>query len=329
VESDTPRPAPSLFFGPDLLALDPGDEMRPVEPDGRYLPVPSIDAADPGAQAAANAGALTDTRQRIAGLRMARAQFPKSREIPLRLAAALSDSGNSTEAEAILKELGDQDPWDWRVLWFRGRMKLAGSDSVEARQHFDQAYFDLPGEVAPKLALGLAAELSGDLPVAIKMYDLVSRTDPGFVAAVFGLARCHHASGDRKAAVAALQRIPQSSALHLRSRIEAARLLIRRDHAALGADELAEASAVAESLALDGMSKFMLSTLILSAALEAVCSRTVKENRAVKVLGSPLEEVRLRAGLEASLRSMAHLSSGDDRIRLVDRANQVRPRTLL
>jgi serine/threonine-protein kinase PknG len=207
-------------------------------------------------------------------------------------------------------------------------MKLAEGQPAEARKHFDQVYFDLPGEVAPKLALGLAAELAGDLSVAIKMYDLVSRTDPGFVSAVFGLARCHHASGDRKAAVAALDRIPPSSALYLRSRIEVARLLIRWDHAAPGAGELAEASSVAESLSPDGMSKFTLASQVLGVALDLVCSHSVKEDRAIKVLGSPLEEVRLRAGLEHSLRSMAHLATGEERIRLVDQANQVRPRTL-
>jgi serine/threonine-protein kinase PknG len=329
VETGAPRPAPSVFFGPDLLSLDAGDEMKSIQPDCQYLPLPSLDADDKGAQAVGNASALIDPNQRIAALRYACQQVPKSREAPLRLAAALSDAGETAQAEALLKGLADEDPWDWRVLWFQGRMKLAAAESAEARKHFDQVYFDLPGEVAPKLALGLAAEISGDLPVAIKMYDLVSRTDPGFVSAVFGLARCYHANGDRKAAVAALQRIPQSSALYLRSRIEAARILIRRDHAALGASELAEASALAESLTLEGMSKFTLSTQILSAALEVVSARLVKEDHSVTVLGNPLEEVRLRAGLESSLRSMARLVTGEQRIRLVDRANEVRPRTLV
>jgi serine/threonine-protein kinase PknG len=329
VESGSPRPAPSLFFGADLLALDAGDEMESIQPDYRHLPLRSLDVEDPGAQAVNNANALTDRNKRVTALRLACKQVPKSRETRLRLAANLSDVGEYPEAGAILKALGDEDLWDWRVLWLQGRMKLAEGQPAEARKHFDQVYFDLPGEVAPKLALGLAAELAGDLSVAIKMYDLVSRTDPGFVSAVFGLARCYHGSGDRKAAVAALDRIPPSSALYLRSRIEAARLLIRRDHAAPGAGELAEASSVAESLSLDGMSKFTLASQVLGAALDLVCSRAVKEDRAIQVLGSPLEEVRLRAGLEHSLRSMAHLATGEERIRLVDQANQVRPRTLI
>jgi serine/threonine-protein kinase PknG len=328
VETGTPRPAPSLFFGADQLALDAGDEMEPIRPDHRVLPLPSLDVEDPGAQAVSNANAVADTARRVVALRLACSQVPKSREARLRLAAALANAGQYPEAEGILKALSDEDAWDWRVLWFAGQMKLAQAQAAEARKHFDQVYFDLPGEVAPKFALGLAAELAGDRPVAIAMYDLVSRTDPGFVSAVFGLARCHQANGDRKAAVAALDRIPQSSSLYLHSRIEAARILIRRDQTAPGPSELAEASSLAESLSLDGMSKFKLSSQILGAALDVVSTRAVKENGSIKVLGSPLQEVRLRAGLESSLRSMARLVSGEERIRLVDRANQVRPRTL-
>jgi serine/threonine-protein kinase PknG len=46
------------------------------------------------------------------------------------------------------------------------------------------------------------------------------------------------------------------------------------------------------------------------------------------ILGQPLAEVDLRKGLEKSLRPMAHLTAGDEKIRLVDEANRVRPRAL-
>jgi serine/threonine-protein kinase PknG len=157
----------------------------------------------------------------------------------------------------------------------------------------------------------------------------VSHIDPGFVSAVFALARCYLAKGDRKAAVAALDRIPQSSALYVRSRIEAARLLIRNDHTAPGVDELVAASSVVESLSLDGIGKHKLVSQVLGAALDLVESRVIQETQSVKVLGRTLEEVRLRSGLEDSFRSMARLVKGEERIRLIDRANQVRPRTLV
>jgi serine/threonine-protein kinase PknG len=329
LESGTPRPSQSLYFGADLLSLESGDEMLSSQPDYRHLPLPAMDMQDPGAAAVSNASALADGNKRVAALRLATRQNATSREARLRLAATLAEMGEYQEAVATLKALGEEDPWDWRVLWFQGRMKLAEQDFAEARRVFDQVYFDLPGEVAPKLGLGLASELAGDLDVAIQMYDLVSRTDPGFVSAVFGLARCYERKADRKAAVAALGRIPQSSALYLRSRVEAARILIGRNHALPGVAELAEASSVAESLSLDGMHKFTLASQILGAALDLIRTRAVKENGAVQVLGNPLVENRIRAGLEASLRSKARLASGEERIRLVDQANQVRPRTLV
>jgi serine/threonine-protein kinase PknG len=327
VETGTPRPGASLYFGTDLLALDGGSEMEQVRPDYQHLPTPSLDVEDPGAQAASSAGAVIDPAKRIAALRIACQQFKKSRETRLRLAAALSDQGAFPEAADILKKLGEEDAWDWRVLWYQARMKLAQSNPQEARKLFDQVYFDLPGEVAPKLALGLAAELAGDLAVATKMYELVSRTDPGFVSAVFGLARCHYTNRERKLAVAALDRIPPSASLYLRSRIEAARILFSRDLAAPKIDDLEAASTVAESLSLAGMARFTLASQIFSAAVEGVGSRSIAASPGTKILGRPLEETSLRLGLESSLRSMAALVSGEERIRLVDRANQVRPRS--
>jgi serine/threonine-protein kinase PknG len=241
------------------------------------------------------------------------------------LAAALAEQGAYAEAEELLKALAAEDAWDWRVLWYQGRMKLAQDQPVEARKLFDQVYFDLPGELAPKLALGLAAELAGDYAVALKMYDLVIRTDPAFVSAAFGLARCHFANRGRKAAVAALERIPPSSALFARARIEAARMLVRTEHGAPHLEDLAAASTLLETLALEGMDKCVMTNQILTSALEQVGKHS---NSATRILGKPFDETSLRTGLEESLRTMARLVPPAERIRLVDEANRVRPRTL-
>jgi serine/threonine-protein kinase PknG len=330
IDTGVPRPSPSVFFGGDLLSFHTADGLEQIYADHRYLPVPSFDMTDPGAQAAAAGDALGDPFRRANALRVASAQFPKSREVPLRLAAALIDGGEFADAVAQLKRLAEQDAWDWRVLWFQARMKMTERNFAEARKLFDQVYFDLPGELAPKLALGVAAELSSEWSLAISMYDLVSRTDPGLVSAVFGLARCHHAKGERQAAVTALHRIPPSSAMYTCSRVEAARLLIERNHTTPTAGELAEASAVTQSLALEGRSKHTLDSHIYRAALDLITSGAVKEDRAVAVLGGPLQEPALRRGLEISLRSMARMATSvEERVRLVDHANQVRPRTLV
>ena len=267
-------------------------------------------------------------KTRAGALKAITIKSPKSREARLRLADALADTGRYAEAGRSWPSLANEDPWDWRVLWFLGRCKLAGGDATAAQKQFDQVYFDLPGELAPKLALGLAAEIAGNLDVAIKMYDLVSRTDPAFVTAAFGLSRCLLAKGDRSGAVKALDRVPQSSSLYLRSRIDATRTLIRYDHQPPESAELEQASLLAQSLTLDGMDRFRLDSQILSAALDLLSSGKLKPNNAANVLGRPLQEIALRGGLEQSFRSMARLLTGEARVDLVDRANAVRPRTL-
>jgi len=329
VDTGTPRAGTSLYLGTDLLALEGGGEILPVKPEHKYLPLPLLDVDDAGAQAVSGAIALPDAARRTAAMRLVCKQVPKSREARLRLAACLSDEGKFVEAEGLLKVLGEEDAWDWRVLWYQGRMQLAQGKAAEAKRSFDQVYFDLPGEVAPKLALGLAAELAGETAVATKMYDLVSRTDPGFVSAVFGLARCEFAARDRKAAVSALERIPASSALYLRSRVESARMLVAREFKAPGVDDLTAASSVLESLSLDGMDKLVLHTQVYREAVQQVSARTIAANAGTKILGQPLMEGTLRMGLETALRSMARLANGEERIRLVDQANEVRPRTLV
>jgi serine/threonine-protein kinase PknG len=329
VESGTPRPGISHCFGPDLLALEAGNEMQPVVPDYRQLPIPLLDMDDVAAQAVSSAMALADPARRVAALRGAAQQSPKSREARLRLAAALIDSAEFNQAATLLKALADEDAWDWRVLWYQGRRCLAQGRADEARKCFDQLYFDLPGELAPKLGLGLATELCGELALAAGMYDIVGQTDPAFVSAVFGLARCLFRQGDRKAAVAALHRIPPSSALSQRARVEAARLLVRTDVGPPALDDLASASMLAEGLPLSEQSRAMLSAQIFSAAVQQVSARAVAPSTTTKILGQPLEERSLRAGLERSLRAMARFAEGEERIKLIDQANSARPRTLV
>jgi serine/threonine-protein kinase PknG len=328
IESGIPRPGSSANFGGDPLALDAGDPLAAIQPDARHIPLPAVDTSDPGLQAVMNIAGLPDILQRIGILKAAAAKLPKSREIRLHLAKMLTDNREYVEAEKILAALGEEDAWDWRVIWYRARNLLAQGNADAARAAFDQVYFDLPGELAPKLALGFAAELSYKIDFAIAMYDLVSRTDPSFVSASFGLARCLLAKADRRSAVAALDRIPQSSGLYLRSRVEAARTLIRADRGAVAKADLTAASKVTQSVALEGRALYQLKTQILNTALTLLASRSIQPDKSVSVMGQPLMENAVRSGLEESFRSLANLTSGDEKILLIDQANRVRPRTL-
>ena len=88
------------------------------------------------------------------------------------------------------------------------------------------------------------------------------------------------------------------------------------------------AASTVEALALDGLGRHQLALQVFETALRLVTSRTLPPAASVKVLGQPLEERSLRLGLEHTLRTLAHLSVGAEKIRLVDEANRVRPRTL-
>jgi serine/threonine-protein kinase PknG len=328
VETGTPRPAVSALFGGDKLPLNPPSGINPVVVDYRDLPEPAIDLTDPAATLVVGVAAWPDAGHKVAALRQIVDQRPQSIEARLRLAESLLECGSVEEAETILRTLEAEDPWEWRARWYRGRLLLAGGKAAEAQKLFDQVYFDLPGELAPKLAFAMAAEEAGNIEIAARMYDLVARTDPAFASACFGLARCLARRGDRKGAVAALDRVPKTSSMYARSRIEAARALTGNGGAPPTAEELANASAAIEDVTLDPADRRLLEELVYGSALDLVLSRAVAPSAAVRVLGQPLNEDNLRVGLERSYRGMARLAEGREKIRLVDRANHVRPRSL-
>jgi serine/threonine-protein kinase PknG len=276
-----------------------------------------------------NAAAAADPRQRVDSLRALVDVRPKSVEAKLRLANAMIDARDYAGAEKALAEIEKADPWEWRARWYRGRWHLAQGQAELGQKAFDQVYFDLPGELAPKLGFAMAAEQAGNFEIASHMYDRVARTDPGFGSACFGLARCLAAGGDRKGAIAALERIPKTSNLHTRSRVEAARALLGKSRSAPSVDELTSASAAIEATSLSGIERHRVTLMVLDAALELVTSRALTPNPSTRVLGWPLEEHGLRTGLEQAFRAMAKLMDGEMKVQLVDRANQVRPRTLL
>jgi serine/threonine-protein kinase PknG len=328
ISTNIPRPSVSNVFSGDMLALGNGNDFEPIKADYQQLPVPMLDSEDSGFNTVVNASAIADPLKRAASLKMAVKLCPNSSEALLRLANSLIDALEYDEAEQTLAKVEAKDAWDWRIFWYRGRSLMRQGKPKEAQAAFDQVYFDLPGELAPKLALALAAEQAENNHLASKMYDLVSRTDPSYVSAAFGLARCLCAVGDRSGAVAALERVPQSSNLFTRSRVEIARSLINSDRSTPGTQELQAASTAIEALTLEGIDRYKLTKQLLETALNLLTSKTVKAASDLNILGQPFLEKHLRKGLEKALRDMAHLVTKEEKIRLVDEANRVRPRTI-
>ncbi|OHV59278.1 serine/threonine-protein kinase [Pseudofrankia sp. BMG5.36] len=332
-EGGKPVPAPSrLFAGDSHLTGEDLDGTR-AGPPWAVLPALRVDPAD---QAASTLAALPDSDPAALAQLLA-AISPQTVEVRLRRARALMEAGEAAEAGQLLDEVADEDLWEWRVEYYRGLLALTGGDAAAARGAFDRVYSQAPGELAPKLALALAAEVDGALAHAERMYDIVSRTDDGFTSAAFGLARVRTARGDRTGAVAAYQRVPPSSAAHLDAQIRLARVLGTVTAAGTpGRDDIAEASRVldrlgaGQGLRLDEVRRAALTRDLLAAAVGLVASGALADADDIQVAGARLRETDLRFALERVYREMAKQApNAAIRYELVDLANSVRPRTLI
>jgi serine/threonine-protein kinase PknG len=317
-EHGRPVPAPSTLFTGDFRA-------KPDGPDWRLLPSPLVATEDPAAGYLATLAA-TDPQELLALLRGAP---ERTVEVDLRLAHALIDADELEQAEELLAAIGASDPWEWRAAWHRGTAELAREQPVAARAHFEVVYAAVPGELAPKLALGVCAERAGQPAEAADWYEVVWRTDPSYTTATFGLARCRLACGQRAGALAAYERVPESSSSYVEAQTAKIGCLIERvgthdpDIAALKAADVS-----IQALSLAPAQRASLTADLLLSALTLLEAETIGEAPDLQLAGHPLTEQDVRLGLERTYRSLARVaSSAGERIRLVDWANRVRPRT--
>lgn len=300
------------------------------------LPVPLVDPGDPNAGFLAGLMASAPT-ELITALRAAPAG---STELRLRELRARLEMGELSDAARAIEALETDHPDDWRVVWYRGVAALATGEHEVAALSFDAIYDAFPGEPAPKLALGLCAEVLGQLDNAAEYYRLVWTTDPSHVSSAFGLARVQLAAGDRRGSVRTLESVPESSIHYTAARVAAVRARLRQRLAEEAAaapflDDLTAAAGQVEALdgyGLDAVRREQLSTEVLGCALDWVLSGSQgsapHSGGGRVLLGSELDERGLRFGLERSYRTLARLArGGEERIDLVERANRYRPRT--
>jgi serine/threonine-protein kinase PknG len=366
LQTGQPRPALSTLFGPEVKvtdrelfprldgdvsrlgarparrsapaapALPPPALVRPVDTPATALalPVPLVDPNDP------NAGFLAGLMASAPGELISALDAAPTRTVETRLrqVRARLESGDHQAALMSLARLEEERPDDWRVVWYRGVAALVTGDFEGAALAFDAVYDAFPGEAAPKLALGLCAEVLGQLDNAAEYYHLVWATDPSFVSAAFGLARVQLAAGNRRGAVRTLESVPESSIHYTAARVAAVRARLRQRTATAGdvpfLDDLTAAARQVEALdayGLDPARREQLSAEVLGSALDWILSGgqgTLPATGGRVLLGSGLDERGLRFGLERAYRTLARLApGGEERIELVERANRYRPRT--
>ncbi|MFD0315043.1 serine/threonine-protein kinase [Streptomyces flavalbus] len=332
-----PTPSPIAAPPPPPTAT-PTPLVKPIHTPtaALALPVPRVDPADPNAGFLAGLLA-TAPAELLSALAAAPAASVETR---LRQIRAWLENGDPAPALSALGQLEAERPDDWRVVWYRGVTALVTGDRESAALAFDAIYDAFPGEIAPKLALGVCAEVLGQLDNAAEYYRLVWTTDPSQVSAAFGLARVQLASGDRRGAVTTLESVPESSIHYIPARVAAVRARLRQRTEVTSAvpflDDLTAAARQVEALegyGLDPTRREQLATEVLGCALDWILSGSqgsVPPQAAGgrTLLGSGLDERGLRFGLERSYRTLARLArGGEERIDLVERANRYRPRT--
>ncbi len=335
-----PAAPPAIAAGPPPAAAlaTPAGLVKTADAPAAALalPVPRVDPSDPNAGFLA--GLMTTAPAELLGA-LAAAPAP-STETRLRQVRAWLENGDTGTAHEALLKLEDERSDDWRVVWYRGVAALVTGDHEGAALAFDAIYDAFPGEPAPKLALGLCAEVLGQLDNAAEYYRLVWSTDPSYVSTAFGLARVQLATGDRGGAVRTLESVPESSIHYTAARVAAVRARLRGRTAAAAdvpfLDDLTAAASQVEALdayGLDPARREQLSAEVLGCALDWILSggqgsAPPPAAGGRTLLGSGLDERELRFGLERSYRTLARLArGGEERIDLVERANRYRPRT--
>jgi serine/threonine-protein kinase PknG len=359
VADGQPRPAFSGLFSPELRAI--GTDLTPASANGNGssangsgalavvppaaaevvagLPAPLADGSDPAAGYLATLAGFDSAQQAqallgaVTGDAGVPPEVAESQETRLALVRALIGTGDLDTAKASLAELSSSASADWRTAWYRGLCELASGRPDRAAAAFSAVYDELPGELAPKLALAFAAEAAGDLPAARHYFQLVWTVDRSYVSAGFGAARAYLASGDRVTAIAAVAAVPETSSHHAAAQIAAVRLLVAGG-AGFSVTDLHQADQRLGRLSLEDNDprRHQLAVEILRAALDWVSTGTAvprgngAPRAAERILGCEPNERALRFGLERGYRALANLIP-ERRIELVDMANSVRPRT--
>jgi len=319
VVADDGKAGPARQSTPSALFGAPTSSGATLE--WTELPPLQTDPADPSAAWLASVS-IADPAQRLDALAAAPHD---STEVRLARVRAAIEAGRYPEADQTIEQLLADDPWEWRAVWLSGLAALARGDAPAATTAFNTVLSQVPGELAPKLALGVACELAGERDLAQGLYRTCTAVDANYVApAAFGLARTALANGDVDGALAALDLVGPTSGAYVTARRTRADILADSDK---GLPALADAAATVQAVPIDPRERQQLVVKVLVRALEQVRNGSPEPN--TRIAGVPATEPELRGGAETAYRRLATLTSDRaERIRLVDAANAVRPRTL-
>jgi len=290
-------------------------------PEWNELPALRADTSDPQYSWLSNVSP-ENPAERLNELRGAPATSP---EVLLACCHAALELRKPELVDEFVNQMLSDDPWEWRAVWVSGLASLQRKDFAAAQASFNAVYGQVPGELAPKLALALACERGSEDAIAESLYRVCASTDANYVApAAFGMARIRAARQDVAGAVAALDLVPSTSRSFPDARQLRAVQLYESD---AGLPTLAKAMDSVKGVRMDPRDQAELTAEILRRALAEVDRNGPKYN--VQLGPYRATEESLRDGLEATYRAMASVETEESRrYELVDQANAVRRWTL-
>ncbi len=327
-----PKPADSKVFTGDRLVQAEVQAMV-IAPNPLSLPAIRVNLEDRGANEVVRVLSLMDPEQQVRELQALVHKYGERASEPrLRLAelliqdAQLLGKQRSAEIEKQLEAVETADPFDWRPHWYRGLWLLTQKKGAQALTHFERCYFEMPGELAPRLGMGMAAELAGNFEQALPYYERVGRVDPAFVTAHVGAARCHAKVGKLEDAADAMQRVPVNHAMNLPCQLVIAEILLEH-HSQLNSPLLKRAEQAVSVALQSGAVASQIAGRLCTFALELLKKSVWPAGDTF--FGKKFNEPSLRLLAEEQFRKAAKQSQSDgERFYWVRRANAVRPLTL-
>ena len=357
LRTGVPQPSFSSVFSPQrstfgtLYTLEPTDFL--VDGHARdttltggelvdALPVPLMESTDPAGRILA-ATSYTSVEQRIDTLRELYSdedsEAHESVGVVMSLTRAYLESGDIAAGEQLLEENSHRTPAEWRLSWYEGVIHLLKGDPVRAYPKFQQVLSAMPGENGPKLALAATAELILDVsPEGDKnrwarssehFYRTVWSVDRSVISSAFGLARQLQRRGEVTAAIEELDRVPPNSRYSALAALTTILLLCHgRPVEETEESHLREAAQRITTLPAGQHRAFQIHLTVLTTALSWITLKGNEPSPAPLMRGIPFTEFGLRTGAESVLRTLARSTdTRQQRFRLVDQANAIRPRT--
>ncbi|MEN0071730.1 MAG: tetratricopeptide repeat protein, partial [Propionicimonas sp.] len=284
----------------------------------RQLPRLRPDASDPPLAWLARIN-IDDPAERLTALRAAPAQTP---EVLLARGHAALELGDSAMLDRCVQQLLTADPWEWRAVWLAGLGAIAERDYTGAQSSFNAVYGQVPGELAPKLALAVACELGNQPDLAENLYRVCAATDANYVTpSAFGLARVRSGRGDVAGSLAALELVPNTSRGYPESQRQRAAHLVST---ATDGNSIGRALAAVGESRLDPWAETEFEQVLLERAVDLAAKGPIQFG------GRPTTAPQLRDLLEQTYRKRARLAADPAvRARFVDLANSIRPWSLL